>query len=63
MDLRQGFKQIVLCEGSQENNIPWKQQVVGMAYDAFWIEECICLLSVSHGPSSRRGKFFEMLHR
>jgi len=27
------------CKGLQENNIPWKQQVMGMACDAFWIEE------------------------
>jgi hypothetical protein len=27
-------------EGSQENNIPWKEQVMRMACDAFWIEEC-----------------------
>ncbi len=26
-------------KGSQENNIPWKQQVVGMAGDAFWNED------------------------
>jgi hypothetical protein len=51
------------CEGSQENNIPWKQQVMGMACDAFWIEECTCLLSMNHGPSSQRGRFLEMLHR
>jgi hypothetical protein len=25
-------------EGLQENNIPWKKQVMGMACDAFWIE-------------------------
>jgi site-specific DNA-cytosine methylase len=46
-----------------ENNIPWKQQVVGMAYDAFWIEKCTCLLSTSHGLGSRRGRFHEVLHR
>jgi hypothetical protein len=34
----------------QENDIPWKQQVVGMACDAFWIEKYTCLLSASHGP-------------
>jgi hypothetical protein len=50
-------------EGSQENNIPWKQQVMGMACDAFWIKECIYFLSASHGPSSRKGRFPEVLHR
>jgi len=25
-------------EGSQKNSIPWKQQVMGMACDAFWIK-------------------------
>ncbi len=34
-----------------------------MAFDAFWIEECIYLLLMSHGPRSWRGKFLEMLHR
>jgi hypothetical protein len=33
----------------QENGIPWKQQVVGMACDAFWIEECTYLLLAKHG--------------
>jgi hypothetical protein len=51
------------CEGSQENDIPWKQQVVGMACDAFWIEECTYLLSTSHGPGSQRGRFPEVLHK
>jgi hypothetical protein len=51
------------CEGSQENDIPCKQQVVGMTFDAFWIEKCTCLFSSSHGPGSRRGRFFEVLHR
>jgi hypothetical protein len=51
------------CEGSQENDIPWKQQVVGMPCDAFWIEECTYFLSMSHGPGSRRGRSSEMLHR
>jgi hypothetical protein len=32
-----------------------------MACDAFWIEECTCFLSASHGPSSRRGRFIEIL--
>ncbi len=63
VDLRQGFNHCVRCEGSQENNIPWKQQVVGMACDAFWIEECTYFLSASHGRGFRRGKFLEMLHR
>ncbi len=53
----------VCCERLQENSIPWKQQVVGMACDAFWIEECTCLLLASHGPSSRKGIFPEVLHR
>jgi hypothetical protein len=39
-------------KGLQENNIPWKQQVVGMACDAFWIEKCTYLLSTSHGLGS-----------
>jgi hypothetical protein len=34
------------------NNIPLKQQVVGMACDAFWIEKNTCIFSTSHGPSS-----------
>jgi hypothetical protein len=45
------------CKGSKENGIPWKQQVVGMACDAFWIEKCTYLLSASHGPGSQRGRF------
>ncbi len=53
----------VRYEGLQENGIPWKQQVVGMACDAFWIEECTCLLLASHGPGSWKGKFPEVLHR
>ncbi len=36
---------------------------MGMAYDAFRIEECTCLLSVNHGPGFRRGRFLEVLHR
>jgi len=60
VDLRQGYAR---CEGSQENDIPWKQQVVGMACDAFWIEECTCFLLANHGPGSRKGKFPEVLHR
>jgi hypothetical protein len=40
-----------------------KQQVVGMACDAFWIEECTYLLSASHGPGFRRGKFPKVLHK
>jgi hypothetical protein len=36
---------------------------MGMACDAFWIEECTCFLLVSHGPSFQRGRFFEVLHR
>jgi hypothetical protein len=35
----------------QENEIPWKQQVVGMACDAFWIENYTYFLSATHGPS------------
>jgi hypothetical protein len=50
-------------EGLQENDIPWKQQVGGMACDAFWIEECTYLLSASHGLGSQRGKFLEVLHK
>jgi hypothetical protein len=50
-------------EGSQKNGIPWKQQVVGMACDAFWIEECTCLPLANHGPGFRKGKFLEMLHK
>jgi hypothetical protein len=46
-------------KGSQENNIPWEQQVVGMDCDAFWIEECTYFLSTSHGLGSRRGRFLE----
>ncbi len=58
MDMRQGFNQIVLvAKDRKKKNIPWKQQVVGMACDAFWIEECICFLSTSHGPGSQRGIF------
>jgi len=52
----------VRYDRSQEKGIPWKQQVVGMAYDAFWIEECTCLLSANHRPCSRRGRFLEVLH-
>jgi hypothetical protein len=33
-----------------------------MACDAFWIEECTCLFLASHGPSSQRGRFPEVLH-
>jgi hypothetical protein len=51
------------CEGSQENDIPWKQQVVVMACDAFWIIECTCLLSASDGLGSKKGRFLEVLHR
>jgi hypothetical protein len=43
------------CEGSQENDIPWEQQVMGMAYDAFWIDECTCLLPTNHEPSFQKG--------
>jgi hypothetical protein len=39
-------------KGLQENGIPWKQQVVGMACDAFWIKECTCLFLASHGLGS-----------
>jgi hypothetical protein len=35
VDLRQSFNQIVFVTNSQKNNIPWKQQDVGMACDAF----------------------------
>jgi hypothetical protein len=51
------------CIGLQENIIPWEQQVVGMACDAFWIEECTCLFSASHGLGFQRGIFPEVLHR
>jgi hypothetical protein len=51
VDLRQGFNQIMLV-AKDRNNIPWKQQVVGMTCDAFWIEKCTYLLSTNHGPSS-----------
>jgi hypothetical protein len=40
------------CEVSQEDNIPWEQQVMGMACDAFCIEECTHILSTNHGPGS-----------
>jgi len=30
-----------------------------MACDAFWIEECTCLVSINHGPSFRRGRFLK----
>jgi len=64
VDLKQRFQpDYARCERSQGNNIPWKQQVVGMACDAFWIEECTCLLSMNHGPSSQRGRFLEVLHK
>jgi hypothetical protein len=36
---------------------------VGMACDAFWIEECTCLLLESHGLGFRKGTFFEMLNK
>ncbi len=26
-----------------------------MAYDAFWIEECTCLLPTNHGPGFQKG--------
>jgi hypothetical protein len=39
-------------EVSQENNIPWEQQVVGMTCDAFCIEECTHILSTNHGLGS-----------
>jgi hypothetical protein len=48
VDLRQGFNQIVFAVKNPEKDIPWKQQVVGMACDAFWIEECTCLFSANH---------------
>jgi hypothetical protein len=51
------------CERLQENGIPWKQQVMGMACDVFWIEECTYFLSASHGLGSRKGRFHEVLHR
>jgi hypothetical protein len=62
--LRQGFNHIVLvAKDCKKIGIPWKQQVVGMACDAFCIKECTCLLLASHGPGSRRGRFPEVLHR
>jgi len=64
VDLRQGFKSnCAYCEGLQKNGIPWKQQVMGIACDAFWIKECICLFLMNHGPGFRRGRFLEVLHR
>jgi len=32
---------------------------MGMACDAFWIEECTYFLSTNHGPGSRRGRFLK----
>jgi hypothetical protein len=64
VNLRQGSQpDYACCEGSQENDIPWKQQVMGMACGAFWIEKCTCLLSANHGLGSRKGRFIEVLHR
>jgi hypothetical protein len=48
---------------SSSDATTWKQQVVRMACDAFWIEECTCFLSTSHGLGSQRGRFPEVLHR
>jgi hypothetical protein len=30
-----------------------------MAYDAFWIKECTCLLLANHGPGFQRGNFLK----
>jgi hypothetical protein len=32
---------------------------MGMACDVFWIEECTCLLSTSHGPDFQRADFLK----
>jgi hypothetical protein len=63
VDMKQGFNQIVLIvKDRKKTTFHEKQQVVGMACDAFWIEECTCFLSTSHGLGSQRGKFLEVLH-
>jgi hypothetical protein len=48
---------------SSNDATTWKQQVVRMACDAFWIEECTCFLSTSQGLGSQRGRFPKVLHR
>ncbi len=64
MDVKQGPNQIVLTMKDHKkmtfhaSNKLWEWLVM-----FFWIKECTCLLSASHGPSFRRGIFPKLLHK
>jgi hypothetical protein len=64
MDLKQSFNQIVLTtKECRKMTFHGSNKLWEWACDAFWIEECTCPFSTSHGLGSRKGKFPEVLQR